>query len=805
MIRVWGCITQEHDLRLVALAACICALGCITTMILVARSQTVSLARALGWMTGAAAVLGCSVWSLHFVAMIAFMPGLPIAYDVQMTVASIVIAIAGALIALVTWRLSPPLLGSLIGGTAMGLAVSGMHYVGVAAMRLPGKIIFDQSYVTASIALGIGFSILALARADDLSRAWRRWETATYLSLAIAGVHFVGMSAITIEPGPWDSTGGSVLGTGALAMAVASVSLAILVVSLGAAMMEQHLSRRGAQELARMRLLSNFAQEALIIHRDGEILEVNQAGSRLLGMPPETIVGRSLFSLFMPSCAPILLHRFHTRPEDRHPEEMDLLTIGGIPLLVEVDSQSIDFRGKPATALAMRDLSDRKRNEAKIRHLAHHDALTDLPNRSLLQDRLTRALDDAAQSGDRMAILYLDLDRFKPVNDVLGHAGGDALLIAVSGRLVAELRSRDTVARVGGDEFVIVATDVRDLDRVSALATRLIQQISQPFQIEGRQAEIGVSIGVAIYPDDGITPETLLRAADTAMYRAKEEKRGSLRFFEASMDAQLQDRRLLEQDLRHATGRGEMALHYQPLLNSRTGDVEGFEALLRWQHPQRGLLSPGSFIPIAEEIGIIAQIGAWVIQAACEAAAGWAEPWRVAVNVSPVQFRQPGLSDLVADALAITKLHPSRLEIEITEGVFIEDADRAVGILSGLRALGVRLCLDDFGTGYSSLSYLRMFQFDNIKIDRSFVRDLDTNREAATIVSAIINLGHNLGLSVTVEGVETWQQTAFLLAQGSDQLQGFLLGRPAPEPVASELHRARIKSMQPGQRAAITG
>jgi predicted signal transduction protein with EAL and GGDEF domain len=338
-------------------------------------------------------------------------------------------------------------------------------------------------------------------------------------------------------------------------------------------------------------------------------------------------------------------------------------------------------------------------------------------------------------------------------------------------------------------------------ERVSSLAERIIASLNAPFQIAGRQVEIGVSIGIALYPADGTNPETLLRAADTAMYRVKAEGRGLFRFFDASMDTKLLDRHLLEQDLRRALERDELALFYQPLANCRTGEIDGFEALMRWRHPTRGMVPPTEFIPLAEDIGIIGQLGRWAIETACRDAVSWDTSAKVAVNVSPVQFRQSTLLGAVSDALAQTGLDPARLEIEVTEGVFIENAGRAVSILSGLHDLGVRVSLDDFGTGYSSLSYLRLFSFDKVKIDQSFIRDIDQDGEAIKIVKAIIGLGHNLGLSITVEGVETLEQMTFLREQGSDQLQGYLLGRPMESADLSEFQTARVRSILMASRS----
>jgi diguanylate cyclase (GGDEF)-like protein/PAS domain S-box-containing protein len=796
MLRVVGCITHEHDLRLVTLAACICALASFTTLALIARAQAVTSRASCLWLVASAAVFGCGVWSLHFVAMLAFMPGMPIAFDVGTTLGSALVAIAGALVAFLAWRLAPSRpAGIVLGGILLGLAVSGMHYFGIAAMRLPGSFRFDSQDVAASIAVSIGFGMLALARAETLATLTRRIEVSGWLALCVCGLHFTGMAALTIQPGPFTKQAGAVLGSGPLAVAVGSVSLAILFVSLAATLMEQHLSQRAILELKRMRLLSNISQEVMIIHRDGVILQVNEAGARLFRVPAERLVGRRILDLVAEADRPTVLRRGRGGPDDRKPEEIQVRNAAGTLIPVELFCSTLDYEGKAATAVALRDLSDHKRDQERIRHLAHHDALTDLPNRFLLLERLAHALDAADLSGGAVALLYLDLDRFKAMNDVLGHAGGDALLAEVAGRLRGLLRLADTLARVGGDEFMIVTSSADHPERVAALAAKLMDMLGKPFEIEGNRVEIGASIGIALYPGDAGGQETLMRAAATALYRAKEEKRGTFRFFEAAMDEHLHARRQLEQDLRYAVDRGEFQLHYQPLLSCVTGEIAGFEALLRWQHPRRGLVPPMEFIPAAEETGLIVGIGEWVIETACEAAAGWDQPRWVAVNVSPVQFRQSDLPNIVAAALARTGLPPERLEIEITEGILMEDTRRALDVLSALRAQGVRIALDDFGTGYSSLSYLRSFTFDKLKIDKSFIQGLGQSDGAATIVRTIIGLAHNLGLSIVAEGVENQQQLAIVRGQMCDQVQGYLLGRPMQMNGFTELAAARAKKL----------
>lgn len=415
--------------------------------------------------------------------------------------------------------------------------------------------------------------------------------------------------------------------------------------------------------------------------------------------------------------------------------------------------------------------------------MAHHDSLTGLPNRLLLDKRLAESLDAAAPAGRSVAVLCLDLDGFKSVNDLYGHAAGDELLVQVARRLEAELRENDTLARLGGDEFVIVvSTRSKSHD---ALADRLVRTLAQPFNVAGQPVMVGASVGIALCPAHTQDGAELLRCADIAMYCAKEAGRNTFRVFDPAMGQFLQDRQALERDLREAIEQETVSLHYQPLVNAATGCVEGYEALLRWEHPTRGMVPPSVFVPLAEEKQLIQPLGRWVLETACREAAGWEGPLRVAVNLSPRQFQHADLPDYVFDLLRRTGLPPNRLELEVTEGVLIDDPDHAVHMLSTLRAGGVRVSLDDFGTGYLSLSYLRRFPLDKIKIDKSFVDGLTNDPQSASIVTALIALAHTLGLTVTAEGVETMEQLQELQRQACNQVQGYLLGKPSRERLAN--------------------
>jgi diguanylate cyclase (GGDEF)-like protein len=439
------------------------------------------------------------------------------------------------------------------------------------------------------------------------------------------------------------------------------------------------------------------------------------------------------------------------------------------------------------------DVTDRRQAEAKIMHMARHDALTNLPNRVLFRDKMDQAL----RRGERLAVMFLDLDRFKGVNDSLGHSVGDALLCAVTERLQRVVRGVDTVARLGGDEFAIVQSQARPSD-ASELAAKVIETLLEPFEVHGHQVIIGTSIGIAMAPTDGGDPDQLLRNADMALYRAKANGRGNYHFFQSEMDAQMQERRRLELDLRKALIAEEFELYYQPLVQIASGEVCGFEALIRWNHPERGIVGPDNFIPVAEEIGLIVPLGEWVLRRACKDAVGWPANITVAVNLSAAQFRNPMLALSVVSALGQSGLAASRLELEITESVLLQDDRAVLDTLHQIRDLGVRICMDDFGTGYSSLSYLRSFPFGKIKIDRSFISELGKENDCVAIIRAVTRLGASLGMVTTGEGVETEQQLEILRAEGCVQAQGFLFSKPKP---LSEIP-ALLRELGPRVRAA---
>jgi diguanylate cyclase (GGDEF)-like protein/PAS domain S-box-containing protein len=545
---------------------------------------------------------------------------------------------------------------------------------------------------------------------------------------------------------------------------------------------------RVADELRRAQEFLNLVVESVpdaILVKDvhsRRFTMVNCAAEELIGMPRADILGETADAIYPTNYAKLVWK-----------EDEELLRSGELFL----DNHIIELRGKQSRIVTINrkllrdesgvpqfmvavihDITERKRAEERIAHLAHHDPLTDLPNRAAFNERLAAALSRSIGSAGRFAVLCIDLDRLKEVNDVFGHAAGDQLLCEVSRRLLAA--AGDVfLARLGGDEFALIAETADQPAGIAELTDRLLAAIQSDLDIEGSPIRAGLSIGVAVFPDDGRDATTLLANADAALYRAKAEGRGVTRFFKADMDKRLRERHALRHDLGLAIERGELDVFYQPQARV-TGEIVGFEALLRWRRSPLGPVPPSTFIPIAEESRLIVQIGEWALREVCREAASWPRRLSVAVNLSPVQFQHGDLPSLVHSILLQTGLAADRLELEITEGVLLADSARALSVLRRLKALGVRIAMDDFGKGYSSLSYLQSFPFDKIKIDRAFVSKLEQNPQSAAIVRAVLGLARGLALPVLAEGVETEEELAFLAAEACDQVQGYLIGRPLP-------------------------
>jgi diguanylate cyclase (GGDEF)-like protein len=537
------------------------------------------------------------------------------------------------------------------------------------------------------------------------------------------------------------------------------------------------------QQLVLDTVLNNMSQGVLMFDAEARLVFCNQRYIEMYGLSAEVVA---------PGCAlrDLLAHRAAVGAFAGSPEDyiVDLLeeVASGKPsngIVKSADGRVFSIARNPISGggwiATHEDITDRQRAEERIVHMARHDALTDLPNRMMLRERLDHEL-KRVKRGECLAVLCLDLDHFKSVNDTLGHPIGDELLKVVAERLRRCTREPDTIARLGGDEFAIIMTGMERPTDAVALAKRIRESITKPYHIDGHQILADISIGVSLAPIDASEPDQLLKNADMALYGAKGDGRGTYRFFEPEMDAKMKTRRELEMDLRGALVNSEFELYYQPLVNLKTNEISAFEALVRWNHPTRGLISPAEFIPVAEETGLIIQLGEWVLRRACQETATWPAHIKVAVNLSPSQLKSRNLTQIVVSALAESGMPANRLQLEITETVLMQNTFNTLATLHALRKLGVQIAMDDFGTGYSSLSYLRSFPFDKIKIDRSFIQDLSNGAEPLAIVHAVAGLAKSLNMISTAEGVETQQQLDQLQAIGCTEMQGYLFSHARP-------------------------
>jgi diguanylate cyclase (GGDEF)-like protein len=537
--------------------------------------------------------------------------------------------------------------------------------------------------------------------------------------------------------------------------------------------------------------INNMSQGLCFFDAAHRLIVCNQRYIEMYDLPPDRVTPGMLLSEIVDMRFEAGSFPAMSREEYLHWRTKVAVSADPTDSIVELrNGRTFKIRHRPMPTFGWvathEDITEQRQAEIKIEYMAHHDALTGLANRALLNQRLESALDRVA-APEMLAVHHLDLDQFKAVNDTFGHAAGDKLLKIVAERLRALVRDTDTIARMGGDEFVIVQVPIAEAAEATLLAQRIIAAISEPFDLDGHRAVIGTSVGIATNPGEELSPDKLLRNADLALYRAKDHGRGTFRFFEPAMDLQVQTRRVMEQDLRRALPAGEFELYYQPVVDLASNEISGFEALIRWNHPKHGLVAPAAFIPLAEEIGFIIPMGEWVIRQACATAARWPGELRVAVNISAAQFRNCGLLQVIVGALSASGLSPTRLEIEITETVLLQNRETTLAALHQLRALGVRIAMDDFGTGYSSLTYLQSFPFDKIKIDRSFVKDIDRNTGSLNIVRAVAALASGLGMTATAEGVETHGQLAQIVAAGCNEMQGYLFSQPLPAAEIEEL------------------
>jgi diguanylate cyclase (GGDEF)-like protein len=821
-------IAFTHDPALVILSYMIAVAGSFAALEMIARWRLACVDDAPWWWLASAVALGSSIWSMHFIGILAVRIGFPLTYAPAPTVISLLIAIGAVAAGMQVVRADAAWLRVGCAGVIIGLGVAAMHYTGMSGVRFPGSLAYTPGLWGLSVLVGIAAATVAIGLSLTLHSMWQRMIAALVMAAGICGMHYTGMASTVFlfDPLAPYSPG---LATGPIAVPVAVATLALIICALVFVAADRRLlaaSERNALALrdssatlaqvdaslvlSHQRLdavLDNIPQGISLFDVHGRLLVSNRRYAEIYKLPPElTRIGTPLTDILL-SLGPS-----GTAPEISDPTYLEWASQIGVigqpgDTVVSLTNGrviAIHYRPMPGrgTLMTHEDITERQLAAARIAFMAQHDALTGLANRVLFQERLDQAMVLAGR-GAGCAILCLDIDHFKLINDALGHPAGDRVLQAAAERLQSCIRNGDTVARLGGDEFAIIQLAIHGPGDAERLATRILAAFKDRIAIDGHQIAIGVSIGVAVAPGDGAAYETLLKNADVALYLAKSEGRGAVRFFEPEMDARINRRRTLESELAAAMATGAFELYYQPLINLLTGDISGFEALLRWNHPVRGLVPPLEFIRVAEETGLIVALGAWVLQTACREATNWPDDISVAVNLSPVQFNDGTIVGAVAAALAGSGLQPGRLELEITETVVLRETPATLTALLELRAMGVMVALDDFGTGYSSLSYLRSFPFDKIKIDQSFVREIATNRESMSIVRAVTGLGHGLRMKTTAEGVETMEQLNLLRAEGCTEVQGYIFSPPRPAHELPELIKTlHLKSLDPVRGSA---
>jgi diguanylate cyclase (GGDEF)-like protein/PAS domain S-box-containing protein len=770
MFTVLECVTQQHDHLTVLLAAGISLTGMFAFFFLLSRAHECDIRRRRMWTIAASIVGGLSVWATHFVAMLAYEGAVPIGFGVPLTVLSAIIIVAGFAAALsnLSLRSVPADLGR---GALLMVAVAVMHFVGMAAIEVAA----DVAYIIPPIIVGaiVAFALYSAAfYSFQRLGGWKRVAVPALIAiLGTCTLHFTAMSATRLVPNPLlASAADAAIGKAWLIGAISVIAYSMVILTVIAVTIDRYLTD--------LKGFVNSTLDGLAVVRDGRIVEVNAKLARLMNMAETDMIGQRPSMMFATA------DRTSVEDVREAPVEATPL-IGDRDRVFELAVQPVEFRGRPSQVLAVRDLTEKKLAQRKIEHMARHDALTGLPNRTLFRERLDIAVELAAKARGQIALLALDLDRFKAVNDLFGHAEGDRVLKTVADILKRCAANGDTVARLGGDEFVILQAGLEQPAGARQLADSILTAFAEEMNYALDPTAVGVSVGAAIYPTDGEDGETVQHAADMALYRAKTSGRGVAAFFNPEIDRETRERRQMESDLRHAIALDQITLAFQPLLSVDGETVVGYEALPRWHHPEHGLLLPDAFIPIAEETGIIIKLGEWVLSEACKAASGWDSHIAVAVNVSPVQFRLANLASSVARILKETGVDPTRVELEITEAALLKDRTTTLSTLQQLKGMGVRVVMDDFGTGYSSLSNLSSFAFDKIKIDRSFIAAMSNDDGARAIVRAIVGLGRSLGFPVSAEGIETVEQYRMIMDEGCAQVQGLLFGGPGALEAAS--------------------
>ena len=794
MYEVFNCIATEHDLSHVLAAFFVLAFSNCCSLIIYKRShQAVKRFYTILWAIAAGTVVGLGVWATHFIALLGYQPGFDVVFDGWRTLLSAAMVVTGFVITALVLSVKADAIIRLISGAIATASVAGMHFYGMTALNASAIIEYDRVTITSAILLSFMF-YTATYLVGSNPKIPRNVTISTITSVfAVLALHFISASGTTMIPVRGVETPSWQLATGLLSIIIAGAMAVIVILSVLAAGLDSKFERMRSKETRKLSVLADASSEGLfVVSRTGEIINTNTSARVLFSERISDLKNLHDLDLFQSEGQ---LPDFRGRNiqdllqfqddelnllENREFGERRIRFEDGREMIAVVSSRCVEEKDETFIVFAVRDITQRVRAEAKVRTLAYRDSLTGLHNRVAFNMALEHAMQDT--QGDRfgLAVMIIDLDEFKEVNDQFGHGAGDSLLKAIGRRISSEIDERDTVARLGGDEFAVLVRGRASAEEIQDTADRILSAISEPLAMGRRTLNSGGSIGLTFVPPNAKNAARILTYADRALYSAKAAGRGCVRAYDADLHKQQVEQRNLERALHDAVRNDEFVLYFQPKVSSATRAVVGREALIRWNRPGVGLVGPDQFIPLAEQSMLIVEIGRWTIHAACRAASRWQGDESVAVNLSARQLMDPDIVFHVRSALEETGLDPARFELEITETAIIHNTQLATSILLELKAIGIKISLDDFGTGYSSMSYVQEFPFDRIKIDRSFVATINVDSKSRAIIEAIIHLAHSLDIPVVAEGVETEDQAHTLASLSCEEMQGYLIAAPEP-------------------------
>lgn len=772
MLEVLSNLLAAHNPWLVMVAGVVAIVSTFSMVVAARRAMEVPKGKS-GWVAASALVSASGAWVVGVVLLLAFQPTVDVSIDFAAAFLSLgmlgFVAFSGTNY-LVRNERRPAifLAGSLI---ALGLFIAKVLLL--TSLRGPEGAEWDGDRLSLALAFGAPFIVLAIYVMATIKREWGGVLAAVSHVTGNMVFHVIALTSFML-PETYEMTAKASGSSPLIAVSLILGLVPLLALTLGAVYFDRYIGQRRKAEEERTKALVNATTEGLVLLQQGQILELNDRFVDLVGLKRSDLISAPLCKIAQDTESVAAIRTI----EVGETRTCRIRSMTGPFITAQITASEVDYLGEPARLLAFRDISSEERARSRIMHMAHHDALTGLPNRLCFREKLDEALAEAWREHTLVALMFFDLDRFKEVNDVHGHATGDDLLVAVAERMLDALPKHAIAARLSGDEFAVILPDIDSrLDAVT-VAERVVDNVGSPLTLGTVHLNVSASGGVTVFPLDGEDKDRLMNQADLALYKAKNQGRNCVCDFDPEMGRLMQERRELEDDLAMAIEDDLLDLHFQPQAMLGTGEIVGFEALVRWNDEKRGFVSPAEFVQLAEETGQILTLGRWVIEKACREAVSWPENTRISVNVSPAQFRQGNIILTIERALKSTGLDPRRLEIEITEGVLIDDESRALTLLRRLKDIGVGLAIDDFGTGYASLNYLRAFPFDKIKIDRAFMSGLQNQPEAQIIVHSTIDLAHQLGMGVVVEGIEELDELRALGEQPDVVLQGYLLSRP---------------------------